>query len=151
MHPSKTQISVGIQGFFSCGQRRLRSDGADAQSDLSLRWAQRSFCWFSHAAALSHILKFINHLWGRKTDFLPEVQSMAWQDRLRKIAPALSSQKCRSFVLQHNGCLSLAFVSSRLIQRLLIDINYFKGVDWTFNFNQSKSNKRWYLKTFQFI
>ena len=24
---------------------------ADAQADLSLRWAQRSFCWFRHEAA----------------------------------------------------------------------------------------------------
>ena len=28
--------------------RRLWSDWADAQTDLSLRWAQRSFCWFCH-------------------------------------------------------------------------------------------------------
>ena len=34
--------------------RRFWSDWADAQADLSLRWAQRSFCWFSHEAA--HIL-----------------------------------------------------------------------------------------------
>ena len=27
------------------------SDWADAQSDLSLRWAHRSFCWFCHTAA----------------------------------------------------------------------------------------------------
>ena len=27
------------------------SDLADAQADLSLRWAQRSFCWFCHKAA----------------------------------------------------------------------------------------------------
>ena len=26
-------------------------DWADAQADLSLRWAQRSFCWFCHEAA----------------------------------------------------------------------------------------------------
>ena len=32
-------------------QRRLWSDWADAQADLSLRWAQRSFCWVSHEAA----------------------------------------------------------------------------------------------------
>ena len=29
-------------------------DARDAQSDLSLRWAHRSFCWFCHAAA--HII-----------------------------------------------------------------------------------------------
>ena len=31
--------------------RRLWSDWADAQADLSLRWAQSSFCWFCHEAA----------------------------------------------------------------------------------------------------
>ena len=29
----------------------MRSDWADAQSDLSLHWVHRSFCWFCHAAA----------------------------------------------------------------------------------------------------
>ena len=32
-------------------QQRLWSDWADAQTDLVLRWAHRSFCWFCHAAA----------------------------------------------------------------------------------------------------
>ena len=32
-------------------QRRLRSDWADAQTDLSLCWAHRPFCWFCHNAA----------------------------------------------------------------------------------------------------
>ena len=35
----------------SCEQRRLWSDWADAQADLSLRWAHRLFCWFCRAAA----------------------------------------------------------------------------------------------------
>ena len=45
--------SLGSWGpkLSSCGQRRLCSDWADAQADLSLRWAQRSFCWFCHEAA----------------------------------------------------------------------------------------------------
>ena len=34
----------------SYGQQRLWSDWADAQADLSLRWAH-SFCWFCHVAA----------------------------------------------------------------------------------------------------
>ena len=38
---------------------RTWSEGASAQPDLSLHWAHRSFCWFCHAAALSHILEFI--------------------------------------------------------------------------------------------
>ena len=32
-------------------QRRLWSDWADAQADLSLRWAHMPFCWFCHEAA----------------------------------------------------------------------------------------------------
>ena len=32
-------------------QQRLWSDWVNAQADLSLRWAHRSFCWFCHAAA----------------------------------------------------------------------------------------------------
>ena len=44
---------MGSQGpkVSSCGQRRLSSDWADAQADLSLRWAHRSFCWFCHEVA----------------------------------------------------------------------------------------------------
>ena len=29
----------------------LHADSKDAQADLSLRWAQRSFCWFCREAA----------------------------------------------------------------------------------------------------
>ena len=45
--------SMGSYGpkFSSCGQRRLWSDWADAQADLSLRWAHMPFCWFCHEAA----------------------------------------------------------------------------------------------------
>ena len=32
-------------------QRRLCSDWAEAQADLSLRWAHMPFCWFCHEAA----------------------------------------------------------------------------------------------------
>ena len=35
----------------SCGQGRLWSDWANAQADLSLPWAHKSFCWFCYAAA----------------------------------------------------------------------------------------------------
>ena len=31
--------------------RRLGSEWADAQADLSLRWAHMPFCWFCHEAA----------------------------------------------------------------------------------------------------
>ena len=33
-------------------QRRLRSDLADAQTDLSLRWAHMPFCWFCHEGVI---------------------------------------------------------------------------------------------------
>ena len=45
--------SMGSWGpkLSSCGQRRLWSDWADAQADLSLRRAHMPFCWFCHEAA----------------------------------------------------------------------------------------------------
>ena len=45
--------SVGSWGpnFSSHGQRRLWSDWADAQTDPSLCWAHKPFCWFYHEAA----------------------------------------------------------------------------------------------------
>ena len=45
----------------SCGQRRLWSDWADTQADLSLSWAHRSFCWFCHAVAKGQILHLFSH------------------------------------------------------------------------------------------
>ena len=39
----------------SRGQGRLWSDWANAQADLGLRWADRSFCWFCHAVAQLHL------------------------------------------------------------------------------------------------
>ena len=43
-------------------QRRLWSDWADAQADLSPRWAQWSFCWFCHAAAQMSRSQYFYHL-----------------------------------------------------------------------------------------
>ena len=37
-------MGSGGPSVSSCGQRRLWSDWADAQADLSLRWSQRSVC-----------------------------------------------------------------------------------------------------------
>ena len=64
VRPAKTQISLGIRPVWSesslsawrklgslNAQRRLWSDWADAQADLSLRWAHMPFCWFCHDAA----------------------------------------------------------------------------------------------------
>ena len=64
--PTKTQISLGIRTVWSVFAVRFMvaqhprllhahsedwSDWADAQADLSLCWAHRSFCWFCHAVA----------------------------------------------------------------------------------------------------
>ena len=79
VRPAKTQISLGIRPIWSewsawhppslirvfavrmkkawvlsyplSVQRKLWSDWADAQTDLSLRWAHKPFCWFCHEAA----------------------------------------------------------------------------------------------------
>ena len=64
VRPAKTQISLGISEsslcaqwvakgpkLSACGHRRLWSHWADAQADLSLRWAHMPFCWFCHEAA----------------------------------------------------------------------------------------------------
>ena len=45
-------VAKGLK-FSSCSQRILWSDWADAQADLSLRWARMPFCWFCHDAAHS--------------------------------------------------------------------------------------------------
>ena len=66
VRPAKTQISLGIRPVRSVfdvrmkeawdlsyplsAERRLWSDWADAQADLSLRWAH-SFCWFCRVVA----------------------------------------------------------------------------------------------------
>ena len=58
------------------GQRRLWSDWADAQSDLSLRWAHRSFCWFCHDVAHMYsacICLFIMHALLSVDGWLPLV------------------------------------------------------------------------------
>ena len=65
--PAKTQISLGICPVWSesslCAQWVAKdpsflhadsedwSDWADAQADLSLRWANMPFCWFCHDVA----------------------------------------------------------------------------------------------------
>ena len=45
---SLLSASINVWSFI---QRRRWSDWADAQADLKLRWAHRSFCWLCHAMA----------------------------------------------------------------------------------------------------
>ena len=64
VRPAKTRISLGIHSVWSVftkkawvfsyplsAQRRLWLDWADAQADLSLRWAHMPFWWFCHVVA----------------------------------------------------------------------------------------------------
>ena len=58
VRPAKTQISLGIRmkkawvlSYPLSAKRRLRSDWADAQADLSLRWVHMPFCWFCQEEA----------------------------------------------------------------------------------------------------
>ena len=46
--------------YLLSAQWRLWSDWADAQADLSLRWAHMSFCWFCHGGA--HLLPLKTHI-----------------------------------------------------------------------------------------
>ena len=66
VHLAKTQISLGAQAdqslhclheesmdpqlLIECTAKTLIRMG-DAQADLSLRWVNMPFCWFSHALA----------------------------------------------------------------------------------------------------
>ena len=59
-------------------QRKLWSDWADAQADLSLRWAHMPFCWFCHEAAhvswwCSMYLRTFVYLWKNHL-FMSEVE-----------------------------------------------------------------------------
>ena len=53
-----------VLSYPSSAQRRLWSDWADTQAELSLRWARMPFCWFCHEAAHfkfhTLILNFLN-------------------------------------------------------------------------------------------
>ena len=69
VRPAKTQVSLGVRPVWSesslCAQLVARdpsflhadsedwSDWADAQADLSLRWAHMPFCWFCQTTQCS--------------------------------------------------------------------------------------------------
>ena len=67
VRPAKTQISLGIRVFVVCmkkawvfsyqlsAQLRLWSDWADAQADLSLRWAHSHFIGFVMSQLIYHL------------------------------------------------------------------------------------------------
>ena len=61
--PSMTRVLVypsldSLEAEGTCNQQRLRSDCADAQADLSLRWPHKSYCRFCHALAQIRVVMF---------------------------------------------------------------------------------------------
>ena len=80
--PSLTRVfavrlkKAWVLGYPLSAQRRFWSDWADAQADLSLRWAYMPFCWFCHDAAhlkrtrrLMYSVNEINATFGLKVQY----------------------------------------------------------------------------------
>ena len=60
-HHRPHEEALGPKLPIKCKAKTLiRSDWADAQADLSLRWAHRTFCWFCHVAAQIFLLHVID-------------------------------------------------------------------------------------------
>ena len=51
--------TVWVLSYLLSAQLRLWSDWADAKVDLSLRWANMSFCWFCHDSAHIEITRSV--------------------------------------------------------------------------------------------
>ena len=124
MHPAKTQINLGIWvGSYglkvsSCGQRRLWSDWADAQADLSLRWAHMSFWWFCHAAAqLSNFLIFKEYLLSAVSRSIWPVITKYWDGQIwrNSVDPDQTALKEQSDQDQHY----LPFSEEQSLARIL--------------------------------
>ena len=71
-----------VHNYSLSAERRLWSDWADAQADLSLCWAHMSFCWFCHIYLyfnkLVHMLLFWT-CWCRKPIVLKYNSTHAWE------------------------------------------------------------------------
>ena len=89
--------SVGSYGpkLSSCRQRRLWSDWADAQADLSFRWVHMPFCWFRHELAQFYKLigacKSTDKKWKRKKSliltYLPPIECLITVTEFSKELP----------------------------------------------------------------
>ena len=74
-----------------CGQQRLWSDWVDAQADLSLRWAQMPFCWFSHEVAQMPFKLFKQNVHFSRIKF-PKKLVLHWLLRIYHIATCLQEE-----------------------------------------------------------
>ena len=105
----------------SCGQRRLKSDCADAQSDLNLRWAHIS----ESISFLSlQVTKFIEYDWSFLTQgfvvYKPQSVSCIW-----KINIPL-------FTYFDHAHISNSYLSKLLIKNQYLYLNYFSFVSMPF-------------------
>ena len=82
-------------------QRRLRSNWADAQADLSLRWAH-SLCWFCHVVAhvfarfiLQYEESWVNNIWATTHQNV----SSGVSDQARHNRPAHPQKLARDIIL----------------------------------------------------
>ena len=67
----------------SCGQRRLKSDCADAQADLSLRWAHMREGTFTHV--VTHSKYPVSDYKGKWSDIEACMVKIVYQDRTYNI------------------------------------------------------------------
>ena len=65
-------------------QPRRWSDWADAQADLSLHWAHRSFCWFCHAAA--NVIIYRKSIHQKLLELYVEESGRQEDDKVKKMS-----------------------------------------------------------------
>ena len=65
-----------VLSYILSRQRRFWSDWADAQADLSLCWAHRTFCWFCHESNLPYNVSV--HRDNRVADY-PHTVLVIWK------------------------------------------------------------------------
>ena len=101
--PAKTQISLNIcpvwsepllsawMKFGSLPTHKAHSKDSDAQADLRLCWAHRSFFWFCHEAAqLPVCLSFVPFNWRRLVAY---IWAASWQNQQSECAPSEDSDQ----------------------------------------------------------
>ena len=86
---------------------RLWSDWADAHSDLNLHWALKSFCWFSHGAALlcrSSKLQNQSYTMFKEKEQYPKSTLCMFLFRLVLFAEPRQTRVNVRIVLNHRRC-----------------------------------------------
>ena len=142
------ECSKGSQGpkLSSCGQPaktliRLGrcpgwcSDRADAQADMSVHWAHKSFCWFCHAAA-----HFVRHCGFITRNFMLSLTLLLVPHCLALWSPRLGKRELVYMRLVHfvsTSCMPLhvlcVFLSSSCCLGSAADCDC--SNPWTFNLN----------------